>query len=122
MIQRGLGTDTIIEGSNEIIRVEGELRQGVNVAMSPELFEEYRTGRRCLRCHGVQDEAMPEVCKSRDLTGSWRCGFRIRDDQLRYLENEHKGEQRYGPSPDDDYDYERKTWAKKTGIWLPGDN
>lgn len=123
-LEPGLGEGVVVEQSNEVYVVDGEMRSGVNVAMSAESFEQYRSGYRCLRCHGVQDEAFPEVCKVRDLTGTWKCGFKIREDQLRYLEAEHRGSQWYGPSPDDrdawgDQD-ERENFQKRTGIWLPG--
>ncbi len=120
-IDPGLGDETIIENHPSVWVVDGEPRSGVNVVVSEDRWHEFRSGYRCLRCYGVQDEAFPEVCKARDLTGSWRCGFRMRDDQLRFLENETTT-QRYGPSPDDD-DYERENF-KPSGdsrIWLPGD-
>jgi hypothetical protein len=119
VIERGLGAETIIDNSNRVRVIDGEPRIEPEVVISREKFEEYREGRRCLRCHGVQDEPFPEVCKVRDLTGSWRCGFRMKDDQLRYLENEFGGERWYGPSPDHDYDPELENWKAATGIWLP---
>lgn len=110
--------NAIVEPVEQVVRVNGRLAVAANIAMSPEQFQEYREGRRCLKCHGKQSEAMPAVCETRDLSGSWRCGFRIRDDQLRFLEHEFRGEQQYGPTSDD-LDVEREAWSPRTGIWLP---
>lgn len=123
-IARGLGAETIVEGSNEVyVDPDGTPRQGVMIAGSPELIEEYRSGYRCLRCHGAQSEPFPEVCEVRDIRGGdWRCGFRIRDNQLRYLEAEFRGSHRYGPTPDHllEDEREREAWTKRSGIWVPG--
>lgn len=122
MIERGM-KDVIVENSNEIMVVDGERRVGVNVAVSKEIFEQYRQGLRCLRCQGVQDEPFPKVCNQhfKWAGGEWKCGFKIKDDQLRYLENEHQGEKHYGPSELDDIDFEREDWKPRSGIWVPGD-
>lgn len=121
-IERGLGADVVVEDSNEVWKdSEGTLRRGVNIATSAEKLEEYRQGYRCLRCHGVQDEPFPEVCKARDTKGgSWRCGYQMRSDQTRDFGNEHRGEFRFGPSPLD-FDYEQEDWKPRGGsrIWLP---
>lgn len=116
--------EVIFEDSNEVYVSGGQPRRGVNVVVGEDVVEQYRTGYRCLRCHGIQDEPFPEVCKARDLTGTWRCGFEMRDNQIRFLENEHRGSEWYGPSPDlrdvwDDQD-ERENFQKRTGIWVPG--
>jgi hypothetical protein len=117
VIERGLGPNVIVDNSNRVRQIDGELRVDPQVVISREQFEEYRLGYRCLRCHGVQSKPMPEVCEVRDLTGTWRCGYRIKDDQLRHLEQE-TDEQWYGPSPDD-YDYEQENWMPKSGIYVP---
>lgn len=122
--ERGLGADTIVENSHEVfVDGHGVARSGVNIAGSPELIEQYRQGYRCLVCHHVQTEAFPEVCEAADRSpgGTWRCGFRIRDEQVRRLELEHQGEHRYGPSPLDGHEeqWERDDWTPKTGIWVP---
>lgn len=115
-IERGLGSDVVVEDSNEVWPGQ---RRGVNIATSEEKLEEYRLGYRCLRCHGVQGEAFPEVCQVRDLTGDWRCGYEIRKNQIRDFTNEHRGEHRFGPTPLD-FDYEQENFTKRTGIWVPG--
>ena len=102
----------IVEQSNEVWAINGELHAGVNIALSPEQFEQYREGRRCLRCHALQEEPFPKECIEPF------CSFRIRDDQLRYLENEHRGTHRYGPS-DDEYDDEAEIWTPNGGIRVP---
>lgn len=120
-MDRGLGTEVIVEDSQRVMRIDGQMRHQPEVVVSKEKFEEYRLGRRCLRCHGLQSREMPEVCETKDVTGgNWRCGFRIRDDQLRYLQQEDGGEQHYGPTPDD-YDYEQEAWTprKDSRIWVP---
>lgn len=122
--ERGFGPETIVENSNEVfVDGKGVARSGVNIAGSKDLFEQYRSGYRCLRCHHVQEEAFPEVCEMRDTSpgGTWRCGFRIRDDQLRMLEVEYQGEHRYGPTPLSEMEeqWEEDDWKPKTGIWLP---
>lgn len=123
---RGLGAETIVENSHEVfVDGEGNARSGVNIAGSQDLFEQYRSGYRCLRCHGVQSEPFPEVCETRDLSpgGTWRCGFTMRSDQLRFLEAEFQGEHRYGPTPLSEMEeqWEQDDWVKPTGrIWVPG--
>lgn len=118
-IEKGLGPETIVEPGNQVFVVDGGPRQSANVVVSPERFEEYRTGYRCLRCHEVQDEPFPAVCRAhfRWADGEWRCGYEMRREQLAHLEAETT-EQRYGPSPDD-FDYEQELWEPKTGIYLP---
>lgn len=117
-IDRGM-PDAVVEGSNEIMVVGGEPRQGTNVAISKDEFEQYRLGYRCRVCHGVQSVPFPEVCETKDVTGSgWRCGYRMRDMQLADLERHHRGERRYGPS-EVDADYEQEAWRPRSGIWLP---
>lgn len=113
-IDPGMG-EVIVEDAPEVWRINGRLVGGANIAVSDEVFDQFRHGYRCLRCYGVQPEAFPDECVEPF------CRFPIRADQLRYLEAEHRGEQRYGPSPIDDAaeEVERQTWTPKTGIWLP---
>lgn len=122
--ERGFPAETIFENSREVyIDEQGVPRSGINIAGSAELVEQYRQGYRCLRCHHVQSVAFPEECEARDKTvgGTWKCGFRMRDDQIRFLEAEHQGEHRYGPTPLSAFDdeREREAWVPKTGIYLP---
>ena len=119
----GMGEETIIENSNAVYAVEGELRVGTNIVGSRDLINQYQQGYRCMQCHGVQDEPFPEVCKYRDRSvgGTWACGYRMRAEQAERFAKEFNGEQWYGPSPDDGGDYEREFWkpAGDSRIWVP---
>jgi hypothetical protein len=121
--ERGI-PDAIVENSNEVyIDEEGVPRSGVNLAVSAEVVEQYRQGYRCLKCQHVNSEPFPEVCEARDVSpgGRWRCGFRMREQQMQLFELQFQGEKYYGPTPLDPYreQWEREDWKPKTGIWLP---
>jgi hypothetical protein len=118
--ERGL-PGAIVHQTDEIALVAGRPAVAANILMTDEQFAEYKEGRRCLKCHGKQDVAMPEVCQARDVGGAWVCGYRIRADQLRHLESEYRGEHFVGETPDDT-DYEREFWkpAGDSRIWVPG--
>lgn len=112
--------DTIVERTpSERWTINGRTTAGVNMVVSPEVFEQYRTGYRCLRCHAVQDEPFPEVCIEASHPDGI-CRYPIRERQAAELAKEHRGEERYGPSPLE-FDDERDEWAERNGIWLPGD-
>lgn len=123
-IPKGLGEETILEPGNQVFVIDGEPRVSTNVVVSPERFEDYRQGYRCLRCHERQDEPFPKVCKAhfRGADWEWRCGYEMRANQARDFANE-ADEARYGPSPVDDHDYDRELWAPSgnSRIWVPGD-
>lgn len=117
--------DVVFRNSNEVY---GDGTVALLATMSPERFEEYRAGYRCMRCHAAQDEAFPEVCKERyrDVPhpsdcrcGVCGCGFPMRAEQLRRIEHEHKGEETLWPDRSPDWEYEE--WHARRGIWLPGD-
>ena len=122
--ERGM-PEAIVENSREVFfDEEGVPRSGINLALPADRVEEYRQGYRCVKCHGVQSEAFPEVCEAADRSpgGTWKCGFRMRDDQVRILEAQHQGEQYYGPTPLEPYreQWEREDWVKKEGrVWIP---
>ena len=102
----------IVEDAPERWVINGQPRRGVNIAVTDEQFEQYRQGYRCIRCHGVQPEPFPAECVEPF------CKFRIKDDQIRFLESEFRGEHRYGPSPVE-VDHEKEDWKPRSGIWLP---
>jgi hypothetical protein len=100
--------DSVVRPSNEIYRdADGDLRAGVHITVSPEIFEQYRTGYRCIVCHTVQDEPFPTVCKEVYKDGGG-CGFPIRDKQMDRIGFEFRGEVDLWPTRADDL-----------GIWTP---
>lgn len=120
----------VVRHSNEVfVEADGQKRVGVKITMSPEDFESYRTGYRCLVCHAVQDEPFPEVCQEvyRDrphpepcMCGRCRCGFRMRDKQMERLTFEFQGEETLWPEQEDDEEHARFE-LEKQGVWLPPD-
>ncbi len=118
--------DVVFRSSDEVM---ADGRRGLLATMSPERFEEYRQGYRCINCHAAQDEPFPEVCKVvyRDMAhhpdscrcGKCRCGFPMRREQARQVEREYRGRETLWP--DRGPDVEREQWRARNGIWLPGD-
>jgi hypothetical protein len=95
----------------------------MNITMPPELFEQYRQGYRCPRCHSVQSEAFPEECEMVWRDTGQRCGFKIKDKLNDWLEFEFRGEESLWPENREDAindDREREDWTARKGIWLPG--
>lgn len=111
--------DVVFRSSNEI---HADGRVGLLATMSPERFEEYRTGYRCIVCHSAQSEPFPIVCetvyKASPGYPETRCGFPMRREQLRRIEFEHQGEETLWP--DRSPDWELEEWHARRGIWLPG--
>ena len=99
----------------------GNSRPVVNWVVTPEEDEQIRQGYRCPFDMQVFREAFPESCVICELTPE-RAWFSPRLHQAQVYEAMHQGEQWYGPSPIDDYDYEADDWETKTGsqILLPG--
>jgi hypothetical protein len=95
----------------------------MKITMPPSLFEQYRQGYRCPRCHSLQSQAFPEVCETEWRDTGEKCGFEIKDKLNDWLEFEFRGEESLWPDREDaiDEDREREDWRKKTGIWIPGD-
>lgn len=123
-IDRSMGEGVIVENSDMLVTVDGELRVATNIVASEDTINQYREGYRCMECHAIQDEPFPKVCKARDVTvpDGWRCGYEMRADQAMRFQREFKGEQYYGPTPLSQFDdeREREAWKPKTGILLPG--
>lgn len=94
-------------------------RQRTHFTMPPELFEQYRLGRRCPACHSLQEREMPEECEVHWKDGG-KCGFKIRRDLPRWLAMEFEGEEALWP--EQEHDTELEDWvARNPGLWLPGD-
>ena len=118
----------VVRHSNEVfVESDGQKRVGVKITVSPEIFEQYRSGYRCIRCHAVQDEPFPEVCqevyKDRPhpepcMCGHCRCGFQMRAKQMERLTFEFQGEENLWPDRDDDEERARFE-LEKQGVWLP---
>lgn len=118
MINPGI-PEMIVEDSPEIHVINGRPVRGVNKAVPEEVFEQYRTGYRCLACdHAPQEEPFPEECVES------YCKYPMKADQLHDLEVLDRGRHRYGPTPlsevEDMFaaDDERSKWERK-GIWVP---
>jgi hypothetical protein len=123
-IERGFPAGTIIENSKRVIKdtSTGEHLVEPEVIGSEDLINQYQAGYRCLKCHGVQDEPFPEVCKVKDVRGgTWACGYRMRDRQATDFANS-RGEGYWGPTPLSVFDdeRERERWTPRSGIWVPG--
>lgn len=65
---------------------DGRVMQESRLTLSPEWIEELWQGYRCAVCLERQDEAFPKRCRA-----SW-CGFPIRDEQRRQLEQDFVGQ------------------------------
>jgi hypothetical protein len=90
-------------------------RLGIDVTVTPEILEQFRTGYRCMApgCWTVQDEPFPEVCKEVFKDGGG-CGFEMRKYQAEYFAKQFEGETNLWP--------ENEPMENSSGMWLPGDN
>jgi hypothetical protein len=66
---------------------DGRLMQESRLTLSPEWIEELWQGYRCARCLERQESAFPERCRA-----TW-CGFPIKAEQRRQLEQDFVGQQ-----------------------------
>lgn len=114
----GLAGATVRHSNEVFVESDGQKRVGVKITVSPDIFEQYRLGYRCLVCHGIQDEPFPVVCqqvyKDRPhpepcMCGHCRCGFRMRAKQMERLTFEFRGEENLWPTREEDDD-ERRVW------------
>lgn len=106
-----------VGASNRAFVSGGRLMVETEVEVDPEVWEQYRQGYRCIRCHAVQEEPFPERC----IEHSYGiCSFPIRDRQLEviektYADNTHPG--------DEELDSERALWEANAeegqGLWTP---
>ena len=115
----------VVQRSAEATVVDGQLREATKITMPPELFEQYRQGYRCPKCHSLQSVAFPEECETVWRDTNERCGFKIKRDLGRWIEAEFKGEEELWPGRDQQEEAyaeqdERDDWTAKAGIWLPG--
>lgn len=107
-IEPGLGGQVVVRHSDEVYETrDGRKRVGLHMTVSPEIFEQYRQGYRCMNCHiGVQDEPFPERCKEPF------CRYPMRRDQLRRLEFEDRGQETLWP--------DTEPAEEPPDMWLPG--
>lgn len=115
--------NAVVRNSNQLYvdSRDGELYLGHNVTVTPDVFQQYVEGYRCIACHAVQSQAFPEVCEEVYKDGGG-CGFRMRDLQAERLQQEFQGEDILWP--DRPVDEERQQWrpSPNSRIWLPGRN
>lgn len=107
---------TVIRDTNELYVLNGRLVRGANMTVTPEVFEQYRLGYRCLACfHFPQPEAFPERCCEP------YCRFPMKRDQLQLLEYEHRGDVDLWPTHADEDDERRERLENDHDMWLPPD-
>ena len=105
--------DAVVRTTDELYLTEGRLTLGSNVTVTPEIFEQYRTGYRCLACHHFpQPHAFPKECCEP------YCRFPIARDQIRQLEFEDRGEIDLWPTRGEEDDERRERLAEQD-VWLP---
>lgn len=103
--------DAVVRPSDELFVLNGRLARGLHMTVTPEAFEQYRTGYRCLACHHFpQPEAFPKSCCEP------YCRFPMKRDQLQHLEREFGGIEDLWPTRDED---ELRDDLSDQGVWLP---
>lgn len=118
-----------VQLSGDITVEAGVERGSLDFTLSPEDFARLQAGYLCPSCWEQQPEPFPKKCKALDLGGGVRgCGFPIRKELTRWLEQNHAGDRWLGPTTSDEYELdllrdhrERKKYRKESQIWLPGD-
>lgn len=117
-VSRGL-PEAIVRTSRDLYVRDGEVVRGFDLHLpDPERLEEFRQGYRCVKCLGVQGVAFPEVCeqvwRGEPALGipEERCGYPIRDEQLRFLEAQYVGYEDLWPTRVD-RDLERELWLPR---------
>lgn len=107
--------NAVVQTSNELYRIGDRLVRGVTMTIGPEVFEQYRTGYRCLKCHHFpQPEPFPNECCEP------YCRFQMKREQLALLEFQDRGESDLVPDPAQaDYHERRKRLLENDDLWLP---
>jgi len=105
--------EAVVRPTDELYAVNSRLARGINITVSPETFEQYRTGYRCLACHHFpQPEPFPDRCVEP------YCRYPMRRDQLAQLEFEYRGDEELWPTRTDE---ELRDELRGQGVWLPPD-
>lgn len=111
--------NAVVRTSGEVYRDGKELKQGLNITVTDDTFDEWKQGYRCAApphgCLAAQREAFPEKCIEP------YCNFNLKRDLSSWLEFAYRGEVELWPDRDD-YDPEREEFQRRTGVWLPGDS
>jgi hypothetical protein len=117
--------EAVIRPSHDLYVRDGDVVRGFDLHLpDPERLEEFRQGYRCVKCLGVQSVAFPVVCeqvwRGEPSLGipETRCGYPIRDEQLRFIEQQYEGHEELWPARE--VDREREDWRPGSGIWVPG--
>lgn len=92
-----------------VVDDNGAISLGINWVLSPDEFEQVRTGYRCMTCMEPLHPAFPESCPL--------CGYEVRSRQTIDLMREHRGEHRYGPTPLDQIDALEDERAQQKPGW-----
>ena len=103
--------DAVVQAAGELRPINGELRLGLNINVTDEVFEQYRLGYRCLACHHFpQPRPFPDNCVE-DY-----CRFEMKRRQLELLAFEHRGD------ADLNEERRRRQQIEDQGLWLPNWN
>ena len=118
-IQAALKSGIVEE--TQVVDAAGNMRRDALWVLTPEEDQQIRSGYRCPFDMQVFREAFPEECVICAQTPNRRW-FSPRKHQAQVYARMVEGEQRWGPSPLDDYDFEADEWKPSGGsqILLPG--
>lgn len=118
-IDAGLKSGIVEE--THVVDAAGNTRRDALWVLTPEEDQQIRAGYRCPFDMQVFPEAFPESCVICEQTPS-RQWFSPRKHQSQVYAKLNEGEQQWGPSPIDDYDYDQVDWKPKgdSQILLPG--
>lgn len=101
----------VFQPSAEVFTVNGRKMLGLHATVTPEQFEQYRTGYRCFACHHFpQPQPFPKVCCEP------YCNFEIAKYQIERLTRDFGGYEDLWPTRDED---ERRDDLEQHGVWLP---
>ena len=115
----GIKNAVIEDEPSWIVRfADGRVFRDYDVSVSEDEFRRMYQGYMCARCYEPFTSPFPEVCT---LKG---CGFHVRAEQRKELDDRFGGEKWLGPSKATlarlDNDIDKAFTPKKTGIWVPG--